>query len=585
MTNLNGEHDTDDDGTIESDIDNASTQTESLNNADIANAASGEVPQAQGDGTLSMGEVSGGGGGGSYDTTISSASGLESKSGSFSAGERVWVEQPDTPYELSSWIEIDTSNVVLDFASRVAADGNPITTIASGTNVGGVRIGENAASQVEDVVVRRHAIDGNTDNQDQSIKYLHGVHVKNARHVHIDRCYQTRTSPYREHGTGGSGVTLAPDTEKCTVTRNIADDVGDRGIQCAGWGHRIENNINLMSYDRAISTDLAPADDGNDYAAGQTVVSRNWCQNMTNGSGIGTGVNPSGDRNYRNVYIANTCYGEMGLGLTIKAGASHEVVANNSVIHTSESNGSGILMDCSRSVCSGNYVHNAAKDGIRCQNQTLTVTGNVINQPTEAGIEHRSQRSTIANNVIWEAGGYAIDASGGPLMSVVGNWAHNTDGMVFSGNSVVAMNVQENCQMYGYDLEGNNIQCIGNYIAQSGFDDGQTGYRANGEQVILGFNQAGEGEALDIEIGANGVDVQIWGHHSVRNVIDNGARTRWDGWIGGGPLGGVDLSTVNGQWEGDRAVADGTSTADAGDEASWDPSNTQWRVFQPSTTV
>ena len=62
-------------------------------------------------------------------------------------------------------------------------------------------------------------------------------------------------------------------------------------------------------------------------------------------------------------------------------------------------------------------------------------------------------------------------------------------------------------------------------------------------------------------------------------------RERVDGVIGGGPLGGVDLSATTGQFEGDLAVADGSSSANAGDLARWDSGNSQWEVFQPATTV
>lgn len=69
------------------------------------------------------------------------------------------------------------------------------------------------------------------------------------------------------------------------------------------------------------------------------------------------------------------------------------------------------------------------------------------------------------------------------------------------------------------------------------------------------------------------------------DITTNSALIRWNGVLGGGPLEGVDLSSVSGQFEGDRAVADGTGTVSAGDEASWDSATSQWRVFQPTTTV
>lgn len=68
--------------------------------------------------------------------------------------------------------------------------------------------------------------------------------------------------------------------------------------------------------------------------------------------------------------------------------------------------------------------------------------------------------------------------------------------------------------------------------------------------------------------------------------LNDGLRTRWDDVVGGGPLGGVDLSSVTGQFGGDRAIADGTSSAaSAGDLARWDSANSQWQVWNSDATV
>jgi len=60
-------------------------------------------------------------------------------------------------------------------------------------------------------------------------------------------------------------------------------------------------------------------------------------------------------------------------------------------------------------------------------------------------------------------------------------------------------------------------------------------------------------------------------------VDDGGARTRWDGVIGGGPLGGVDLSTTTGQFVGDEARADGTSAAAENADAIWNGTGWDYR--------
>jgi len=84
--------------------------------------------------------------------------------------------------------------------------------------------------------------------------------------------------------------------------------------------------------------------------------------------------------------------------------------------------------------------------------------------------------------------------------------------------------------------------------------------------------------------GANQTDCDIWPTgHRTGAVSVGGTRPRWFGVIGGGPLGGIDLSNTTGQYVGDRAIADGTSTAAAGALARWDGSG--WQYHDPTGTV
>jgi hypothetical protein len=59
----------------------------------------------------------------------------------------------------------------------------------------------------------------------------------------------------------------------------------------------------------------------------------------------------------------------------------------------------------------------------------------------------------------------------------------------------------------------------------------------------------------------------------------------WNGVQGGGPFKGIDLSSRNGRYEGDRAVAIGETTADKRDLAFWDDKNEIWLVFQHDIQV
>lgn len=62
-------------------------------------------------------------------------------------------------------------------------------------------------------------------------------------------------------------------------------------------------------------------------------------------------------------------------------------------------------------------------------------------------------------------------------------------------------------------------------------------------------------------------------------------RPRWDGVIGGGPFGGVDLSTVTGRQDGDRAIANGSSAASDDALALWDAGGSVWYYYDPTGTV
>jgi len=107
------------------------------------------------------------------------------------------------------------------------------------------------------------------------------------------------------------------------------------------------------------------------------------------------------------------------------------------------------------------------------------------------------------------------------------------------------------------------------------------------ENKIFMCSGVGYPELVRVRSGA--VDCDIWAetHNPPQSILgsDSGTRTRSHGIIGGGPLGGADLSTITGQHEGDRAVADGTSTASKYATAIWDSVNTNWNYIDPTGTI
>jgi hypothetical protein len=73
----------------------------------------------------------------------------------------------------------------------------------------------------------------------------------------------------------------------------------------------------------------------------------------------------------------------------------------------------------------------------------------------------------------------------------------------------------------------------------------------------------GNSNNYDLQTGADDVNF-VHNQPDGLTINDGGARTRWNRVTGGGPLGGVDLSSIRGQYDGQLAVADGTSAAAAG---------------------
>lgn len=150
--------------------------------------------------------------------------------------------------------------------------------------------------------------------------------------------------------------------------------------------------------------------------------------------------------------------------------------------------------------------------------------------------------------------GVGILGAGSHLQNVhaAGN---DTYGVKVNADNVVLSNITATNNQRGANIDGNNVK-------------------------MMNANLTGN-SGTDLYIGS-GSDIELW-NVTAESITDNGTRTRWNGVIGGGPLGGVDLSSTTGQEVGERAVADGTSGANAGYLARW--TGSEWDVFQPATSV
>lgn len=112
---------------------------------------------------------------------------------------------------------------------------------------------------------------------------------------------------------------------------------------------------------------------------------------------------------------------------------------------------------------------------------------------------------------------------------------------------------------------------------------------SRGESLTIRDNAIHTLTGPAIEVKANASDVSIGDntYDSVGSIVsDAGTRTRMYEQIGGGVLGGIDLSSISGKEDGDEAVSDGTATSfPAGTIATWDATNTQWVRADGQATV
>jgi hypothetical protein len=373
-------------------------------------------------------------------------------------GGAIVVKTPDTPYLQTDWIDIDKDNIVLEFETKLAKNGEPIFKVADNANVGGIRIGHNI--HCENVVVKNFGFDGNYANQDPAVKRLHGITVEDAKHVTIDSCYITRTSPYHEHNTGGSGIFLYHQSSFVKVRNCETYDVGDRSIQLAGNNHIIENNYLHDGFDRAISLDVVEPD-GTYYGASYSLIKGNIMHDMIEGSLIkGVYGNP-----FYNRIIGNIGYGNHKAGIGY---CGHNlVIAHNMMIGTDAAvYGEKFGVQASPySTVVGNWIYDYGDYGIYAGNNA-TIVGNYIQDCTDYGIYVVNYNHVIANNYI-NGGTYGIYITdNGDDVDIRENYIINTTTPIFKSAGATGVTIKDN---RGYATENSGTATFSGDVATTQF--------------------------------------------------------------------------------------------------------------------
>jgi len=410
------------------------------------------------------------------DIGIASSSSLESLSSDISAGDLVHIKQPDTPYRLSSWIDINASNVDIVFESRFAKNGEPVIKVADGGNVGGIRVGT-GSTQITDVTIQNFGFHGNPTNQDSTVKRLHGVIFDNAKDCVLDAYFITRTHPYHEHNSGGSGVSCHNQSQSITITNGLIDDIGDRGIQLAGSEHRIEGNRAVNGFDRGTSLDVQQSD-GSFYPAHDCKVIGNVYKDNSDGSCVAVSeVGATG-----NLVADNHMLGQFrGAVQFDNSNATNNEAVGNVVHHTATDNSQFVIVLGTRCVAEGNHIVNTtgSANGIFTSvGSDATIRNNYVEETGGCTIvRNPSADATVRNNELYASGGYGIQISN---RAVVRENTVEGDGgspaiFITGEGSVVADNFVDGNTNHGIDVQASDVEVANNRIVNFGSGGGKAG--------------------------------------------------------------------------------------------------------------
>lgn len=162
-------------------------------------------------------------------------------------GDLVFLERGT--YRTRRFLDVNADSVALVGAGARESILKP----ADGSNVGGFRVG--TAGPVSNFRLASLGYHGNTSAMDTSIKRLHGIELRHCIRCLVEDVFVTRTHPYHEHNTGGSGITVGHASRHVTLRRVTVSEVGDRGIQIGGENVRVLNSTFRRGFDRSIALD------------------------------------------------------------------------------------------------------------------------------------------------------------------------------------------------------------------------------------------------------------------------------------------------------------------------------------------
>lgn len=406
---------------------------------------------------------------------------LESAFENLSVGETIRITGANAPYRTTGWLDVDVDGVTV-----VGPDVDTLIKPAGGANAGGIRVGHN--DRCENVDIDGVGFHGNPEGQDEGAKHCHGIVVRDAADVTIRGNYITRTHPYREHGSGGSGVSVGAKANNVRLLNNRVHDVGDRGVQLAGEGITISGNVVTNCLDRSVSFDRWY--EGRNHQARNVTVTDNIMGNNAEGSltGIGGGHPTQSGRGHFTIsnnvgFGRHKSFCHLGFDGTVR---SVQIEGNVSTQDAdNDISGISVEIDESRNVSvTDNKLYGYGGRGINVEGGTrdFDVTGNQVTGPDQVGIRVvDATDGTVTRNYVKDAGGAGILVGGSARrLTVDANHVRGVGGpgIVSRGGSTASHEIRDNyVRRYGRSdsasppailVRNSGNVVTGNHVRQNG---------------------------------------------------------------------------------------------------------------------
>lgn len=361
---------------------------------------------------------------------VTSTDELEAAFNNLRKGDTVIISAAGAPYRTTQWLDVDADGVTVRGPGLQS-----LIKPADGANVGGIRIGHD--SSCRNVRIRGVGFHGNRTNQQSHAKRLHGIVVRNASNVTLEGNILSHLHPFREHGSGGSGISAERESKNVRILNNRIYEFGDRGIQLGGKNVVVSGNIVTDGIDRGVACDLW-APDGRNEVADWVVVSENLVGNCREGSlmGVATGRENVGSRISHLIIANNVGFGYHKNFCHVRGPTKITNVTIRGNVSTQSTDGlwtnkttkfAGIAADPAGATgvtISDNALVGYSRHGVHVKGSVsdLKIANNTVLDPAAVGIRVQgATNGTVTDNTVARTGDHGI-------------LLRNTDSILASGN-------------------------------------------------------------------------------------------------------------------------------------------------------